>query len=178
MEGMLRLSAVVVATLILVAGVRAGAAGSASRRRLGAGLSVVVPGGWHVALRLTGLAEPFERFTLASFPLRRAPDAASSCGPVRAVDTIPADGALAFVFEYGPHGTSAGDFPPRPRRFALPAGPARPYECFGLGWLLRFRVGSRRFQAMIALGRRAGAERARLLAALDSLRVDGSGAGH
>ncbi len=176
MQDMRRLSAVVVMVAV-VAGVRAGAAGSVSRTRLGAGLSIVVPSGWHVALRLTALAEPFERFTLASFPLRRPPDAGSTCGPVRAVDAIPAAGALAFVFEYGPHGTRAGDFPPRPRRFALPAGPARPYECFGLGWLVRFRVGSRRFQAMIALGRRPGAERARLLAALDSLRVDGAGAG-
>ncbi len=177
MEGMRRLSAVTV-TLVLVvvaAGLRVGPARSAARTRLGAGLSIATPAGWEVALRLTGLAEPFERFTLASFPLRRPPDAAAACGPVRAVEAIPADGALAFVLEYGPHGTSAGDFPPRPRHFALPAGPARPYECFGLGWLLRFRVGNRHFQAMIALGRRATP--ARLLTALDGLHVDAAGAG-
>ncbi|HEU0315759.1 MAG TPA: hypothetical protein VFR49_00430 [Solirubrobacteraceae bacterium] len=175
---MRRLAALTLTLVLVLAGLALGTAGSAVGTRLGAGLSIAVPAGWHLALRLTGLAEPVERFTLASFPLRRPPDAASSCGPVRAVDAIPAAGALVFVFEYGPHGTSAGEFPPRPRHFAVPAGPARPYECFGLGWLLRFRVGSRRFQAMIALGRRAGPERARLLAALDSLRVDAAGAGH
>ncbi len=142
-----------------------------ARTQLGAGLSIVVPGGWHVARRLTALVEPYERFTLASFPLRRPPPDGLDCGPDQAVSTIPADGALAFVIEYGRSGASRQGFAPEPRRFALPAGPARPYECFGLGWLVGFRVGVRPFQVMIAVGRRGGGNLQRLLGALSSLRV-------
>jgi hypothetical protein len=165
------LGGVVAGGLWLGGGAGAGAAPTAARTRLGAGLSIVVPRGWHVARRLTALVEPYERFTLASFPLRRpAPDQVD-CGPDQAVSTIPADGALAFVIEYGRGGASRQGFPAEPRRFVLPGGPARRYECFGLGWLLRFRVGVRTFQVMIAVGRRAGGNRQHLLGALSSLRV-------
>lgn len=137
------------------------------------GLSVEVPAGWHLARRLTALAEPTERFTLASYPLPRGPAYEDSCGPRTAVERIPRDGALAFVFEYpglrGKHG-----FPPRPRRFRLPSGPPSHFDCFPTGWLLRFREHGRAFQIMVALGPRARANRARLLRALDGLRVDGA----
>jgi hypothetical protein len=173
--------AAVVALLAVVAGGLVGSSSSAgstpvsqAHRPLGAGLSIVVPYGWHVAFGLTGLAEPFERFTLASFPPRRPPRPALECGPTRAVAGIPADGALAFVFEYPPTGVSSREsFPPEPRHFALPRGPAQPYECFGRGWLLRFRASGRLFQVMIALGGHAGRNRARLLGALSSLHVGG-----
>jgi hypothetical protein len=169
MGGVRRLLRLTIASLALVS---AAGAPAADRTQVGAGMSVVVPAGWRAALHLTGLAEPFERFTLASFPLHRPADYARRCGPTQAVSAMPAGGALAFVFEYGPHGQSGRHFPPQPARFTLPAGPARPYECFGLGWLLNFRVAKRPFQVMIALGRRAGPNRARLLRALSSLRVD------
>jgi hypothetical protein len=91
---------------------------------------------------------------------------------MQAVRTMPADGALAFVFEYATTGAfSRRDFPPQPKRFSLPSGPSLPYECFGAGWVLRFRAAGRSFQVMIALGRRAGANRGRLLRALSSLHV-------
>jgi hypothetical protein len=168
-----RLLPLIIASLVLVAGgVSAEGTPARGRTRLGAGLSIVVPGGWRVAFHLTGLAEPFERFTLASYPLRRPAGAGLGCGPTRSVSAIPADGALAFVFEYGPHGQSGRNFPSQPARFTVPSGPAQPYECFGRGWQLNFRVGRRPFQIMIALGRRAGTNRVRLLRALSSLRVD------
>jgi hypothetical protein len=144
-----------------------------TRVRLQAGISIVVPSGWHVALRLTGLAEPFERFTLASFPLHPPPRIDASCGPTQAVATMPADGALAFLFEYPTTGVSSRQsFPPQPNHFALPAGPSQPYECFGQGWMLHFRAAGRPFQVMIALGPHAGANRGLLLRALSSLHVD------
>jgi hypothetical protein len=154
---------------------RVGAASmpTAARAQLGAGLSIVVPTHWHIALKLTDLIEPYERFTLASFPLRRPPRRDLGCGPTQAVAAIPADGALASVFEFPEGGSTAGrSFAAQPKRFTLPAGPSEPYDCFGRGWLVRFRAGDRRFQVMIAVGRRAGANRERLLRALSSLHVD------
>jgi hypothetical protein len=153
---------------------------ASGRRTLGAGLSIVVPARWHVALRLTGLAEPFERFTLASFPLHAPPRQAAACGPTQAVASMPSDGALAFVIEYpttrgrypATGGFSSRDFPPQPKRFVLPSESSLPYECFGAGWVLRFRAAGRSFQVMIALGRRAGANRGQLLRALSALHVD------
>jgi hypothetical protein len=171
---LLRTSAAAVALAALLAStVSTAAAPTGSRTQLGAGLSVIVPERWHVALRLTGLAEPYERFTLASFPLHRPPRQAAACGPTQAVASMPADGALAFVLEYPTIGAfSPRDFPPQPKQFALPSGSGLPYECFGRGWVLRFRAAGRSFQVMVALGRRAGANRGRLLHALSSLRVD------
>jgi hypothetical protein len=144
--------------------------GWSGRRQLGVGLSIAVPAGWHVARRLTGLVEPYERFTLASFSLRRP--AHSDCGPNQVVDGMPADGALAFVIEYPRRGGfSRSSFPPQPGHFRLPPGPAQRYDCFALGWLVRFRSGGRPFQVMIALGPRSAVNRGRLLRALSSLRV-------
>lgn len=167
--GILTLAGVVAVTVVAGAGARV--APVAARTQLGTGLSIVVPASWHVAPRLTSLAEPYERFTLASFALHRPSRGRLDCGPSQAVDTIPSDGALAFVVEYRRDGASRQSFPPQPKRFALPPGPARQYECFPLGWLLHFRVGTRPFQVMIALGPHAGPNRARLLRALSSLRV-------
>ncbi|HEY5197486.1 MAG TPA: hypothetical protein VIJ51_10720 [Solirubrobacteraceae bacterium] len=176
-----RVAAGAAALLAVVSGGLVGSSGSSGatpanppRRALGAGLSIAVPPGWQVAFRLTGLAEPYERFTLASFRLSTPPRQARGCGPARAVAAIPADGALAFVLEYPTTGAlSRPSFPPQPKRFALPPGPAQRYECFGSGWLLRFRAAGRSFQVMVALGRSAGRNQARLVAALSSLRVEG-----
>jgi hypothetical protein len=173
-RGLLRSSAAAIAVAGLLAStVGAAVAPPASRTQLGSGLSIAAPADWHVALRLTGLAEPFERFTLASFPLHLPPRQAAACGPTQAVASMPADGALAFVIEYPTTAAfSQRDFPPQPKRFALPSVPSLPYECFGAGWVLRFRAAGRSFQVMIALGRRAGANRRRLMRALSSLHVD------
>jgi hypothetical protein len=159
-----------VAGLATASGAGVAATRAPGRRALGAGLSIVVPARWHVALRLTGLAEPFERFTLASFALRRP--AHPGCGPDQAVETMPADGALAFVVEFPRRGAPRESFPRQPKHFTLPAGPAHQYDCFPLGWLVRFQAGDRPFQIMIALGRDAGSNRDRLLRALNTFHVD------
>ena len=63
------------------------------------GLSISVPAGWHVATRLTALAQPVERFTIASYPLIAPAPADRGCGPRQTIARIPANGALAFVWE-------------------------------------------------------------------------------
>ena len=129
-----------------------------------------VPPGWHVAgARSTKLAFPGERLLAASFRLPR-PGGSSSCGPMDAVNAIPRDGVLVFVFEY--HRRSQArreDFPPRPRRFVLPARDQQAYECMGRSHAILFRDRGRLFQAHVALGPAAEADAA--LRILDSLRV-------
>jgi hypothetical protein len=143
---------------------------AAYRVALATGISIAVPAGWHLSQRMTQLAEPFERFTLASFPLSGRPE---GCGPTRAVAAIPPTGALAFMLEYPVgHPPQAVGAAPRPARFAVPTGPPEPYECFGPGWLMRFTAGPRTFQLMVALGPHARRQLGQLLAALDSLQID------
>ena len=140
------------------------------------GISITVPAGWHTAARLTTLSEPRERFTIASYPLRIATRANRDCGPTLAVERIPPDGALAFAFEYADNrGARVRAFPDRPAHFGMPIVPAASYDCFPRGWLVRFRERGRAFQIMIALGPRSGRNRAVLLRALDSIKIDATG---
>lgn len=134
-------------------------------------LSVPVPAGWHLSTHLTQLGAPTERFTLSSAPPARN-RRVDSCGPLSAVQRLGRAEALAFVFEYEkPFRRSR--FPPRPRRFRLPAIAPVSFECFGVGWLLAFREEGRAFQVMVALGSSArGTEvERRLLSALSRLVV-------
>jgi hypothetical protein len=139
------------------------------------GVSATVPAGWHAAGPLTALAFPREVVTLASFPLRRG----GSCGPDRALEAMPADGALVFVLEYRPSrgavwtdGTRRSSFPRRPPHLRLPRDAPQTYECFRRpGYLLRFRDADRPLQIMVALGPRATATRRRAVErVLDGLR--------
>lgn len=144
-----------------------------ARVQLAGGLIVPVPQGWSLATRLTPLAGPLERFTLSSSPLPSGSQ--DNCGPREAVRRLPADGVLAFVIEYtdrsGRRGVIA-TFPPRSRGLRVPAGPAVPLECLGVGRSLAFRVGSRAFQALLVFGERAPAARVHhLLTALTRMRV-------
>ena len=139
------------------------------------GVTVAVPRGWRVARRLTAMAFPRELLTLASFPLRRG----GSCGPDRALEDLPARGALIFVLEYRPQqgkvwsgGVRRESFPRRPVHLRLARGGPQAYECFGgLGYLLVFRDADRPFQVMVALGSKAtGARRRAVERILDRLR--------
>jgi hypothetical protein len=139
------------------------------------GVSAMVPAGWHAAGPLTALAFPREIVTVASFPLRRG----GSCGPDRALEDMPADGALVFVLEYRPArgpvwtgGTHRASFPPRPAHLGLPRTAPQSYECFGRpGYLLRFRDADRPLQIMVALGPKATPSRRRAVErVLDGLR--------
>jgi hypothetical protein len=138
------------------------------------GVSAQVPPGWHARVGLTGLGYPREVVALGTFPLRRG----GGCRPDRARADMPADGALIFMLEYRPargpvwtNGIRRAGFPPRPARLRLPHGTPESYECFGRGYLLRFRDADRPLQVMVALGakvtlaRRRGVERV-----LDGLR--------
>ena len=182
MESMVRGIALAL-TLIVLSGCGGGSDAGAGTvvpgRRISVpgGLSIRVPPHWHVAPRLTALFAPKERLTIASFSLRTAPVARRGCAPTTALAHMPRDGALAFLFEYttpSPAGVEPRGiaFPARPRHFRLPTAAATQYECFGRGWLLRFRDGRRRFQLMIAGGRRAAGNLRTLVSALDTLRVD------
>ena len=131
--------------------------------------SFSVPAGWHVSGgRYTKLASPQERLLAASYPLPE-PGRSSSCGPMDAVNAIPRDGVLVFVFEYDRRSRAQReDFPPRPRRFTL-RGRQQSFECVGPSHLVHFRDRGRLFQAHVALGPDAEPDVA--LQILDSLTV-------
>jgi hypothetical protein len=125
------------------------------------GVSAEVPAAWHASVGLTGLAYPREVVTLGTFPLPHG----GSCGPDRALRAMPPDGALIFVLEYRPargavwSAIHRSAFPPRPAHVRLPRGAPQGYECFGRGYLLRFRDADRPLQVMVALGAKATAAR-------------------
>jgi hypothetical protein len=170
----------VIVAVTIAAGAVAAALGAAARHATdytdpARGVSATVPAGWHAAGPLTALAFPREVVTLASFPLRRG----GSCGPDRALEGMPADGALVFVLEYRPRrgavwtsGTRRSSFPPRPAHLRLPRSAPQTYECFRRpGYLLRFRDADRPLQIMVALGPRAAGTRRRAVElVLDGLR--------
>jgi hypothetical protein len=91
---------------------------------------------------------------------------------------MPADGALIFVLEYRPargpvwtDGIRRSAFPPRPAHLRLPRRQPADYECFGRGYLLKFRDADRPLQVMVALGSKATAARRRGIEhVLDGLR--------
>lgn len=148
---------------------------AAPRTAVGAGVSVVVPRGWHL-LRppISSLAFPAERLLLTSYPTTSG----GNCGPDRAARDLPADGALIYLFEYRPRtgdpwaGLRRRDFPRRPSHFALRRRDLGTSACIGVpSRLISFRTADRPFQLHVALGERAGADRrAQVRRILDSLR--------
>jgi hypothetical protein len=130
------------------------------------GLHLVLPLQWRVYEQpLTQAISSHNQLALGTFPLKQsAPDA--NCTPTTALSALPRDGGFIFMFEItgGPHALAG--IPLRPARLELP-GP-RPYECFGLSRMVRFRDGNRAFQAHVY---GAGARRRQALEILDSLRV-------
>ena len=110
------------------------------------------------------------RLAVASYPLP-ANAVEGDCGGYAAVEALPDDGALVIVIDYGT-GRFAG-FPPRSPRFRLPDGKYAEYECFGASTMFSFRLGNRRIQAHVALGRNAGATLSRqALGVLESMAVE------
>jgi hypothetical protein len=158
---------------VLAAAVALAACGGDDDRDPGAtqtarALTWTLPAGWHAGGRLTRLGGPSEALAAGSFRLRPG----GACGPERAREDMPRDGALVWMVEYRrPSERLLRSLPARPVRFRLP-GAAQPYECAGVGWNLSFRDHGRALQAFVALGPRAGAaRRAQALALLDSLKV-------
>jgi hypothetical protein len=174
----MRRSALLLVTTLLTVGCGGQDGGAAhGRTSLGAGISVVAPRGWHaLGKHVTSLVYPVDRLLLTSYRAQRG----GNCAPDRAEDELPSDGVLVYLFEYRPRTGKTwpgsfrrADFPPRPAHFALPRRALGPYECWRVpSYLIRFRAAGRPFQMHVAFGPHAGAaQRARVLRALDSLRI-------
>ena len=121
--------------------------GSAPSYNVASGITVSYPRGWHlIGPPITSLAYPYERLLLTSYPATRGGD----CGPTRAENSLPSDGALIYLFEYSttpgsvfgqPKGMS---FPPQSAGIALHRSDLANYECSTVpSYLIRFRTARR-----------------------------------
>jgi hypothetical protein len=164
---------VVALAVLLVAGL-APAATARDERAAGAPgpLGVRVPPGWH-RLRgwLSDVTDPAPRLAVASFPARLSRDTCE-CGFPNVVN-FPPDGGFLFVWEWR-HASRRGlaRTPSRPARFHLAARHGSRDTCLGPSDTFGFKDAGRIFEVAVYLGPRATpAVRARLAAALDSLRA-------
>jgi hypothetical protein len=135
-----------------------------------AAISVAYPSGWHVIRQ--NVTQVGQLLVVTSFPLHQsAPD--KNCSPKTAIEQMPADGAILYMFEYvRADPRLLARFPSRPTHFRLRTKTLKPYECMGLSYMVRFRDRRRAFQAHVFLGKRAtGRTRTRVLEILDSLVV-------
>ena len=99
-------------------GSRDPSSGSTPSYSVGSGITVSYPRGWHlIAPPITSLAYPYDRLLLTSYPATRGGD----CGPTRAENALPADGALIFLLEYS---TTPGASSANPK--ACPSHPKAP----------------------------------------------------
>jgi hypothetical protein len=154
----------VLIALLLVTGLApAGSAGSARRVDAGAGISAVLPVGWHLAHRsVTNCSDPVQRLL-----------ATTSRGKLRPRYRVPDRAALVLLME-----GKSGRFPARTARFHLPRLGNLGGCCEipnGRGAELLFRDHGRRFIAFVYVGARSGARRD-VLTLLNSLRVSAGGA--
>jgi hypothetical protein len=150
--------------------------GSTPSYSVGSGITVSYPRGWHlIAPPITSLAYPYDRLLLTSYPAARG----GECGPTRAENALPVDGALIFLFEYSttpgnvfgqPKGMS---FPPQSAGVEFHRSDLANYECSTVpNYLIRFRTAGRLFQAQVAFGTHTThARRAEALRILASLRA-------
>lgn len=143
---------------------------------VGSGITVRYPRGWHlIAPPITSLAYPYDRLLLTSYPATQG----GECGPTRAENALPADGALIYLFEYTTtRGSAFGQpkgmsFPPQSAGIELHRSDLGNYECSTVPtYLIRFSTAGRLFQAQVALGTHATpARRAEALRILTSLRA-------
>jgi len=133
------------------------------------GVFILTPPDWSFLADPSGPSEPKTLFTIASYPIDRG----GECAPIRALEALPPDGALAWVLEYQP--PRGDDFPRRPDRFSLDPSTLANYECSGTHptYLFRFQDEGRNLQVQVAFGESAGDEvRNLMLASLSSLVVD------
>jgi hypothetical protein len=153
-------------------------AGAQAPRRAGeAGVTVLLPRGWHAAPPDQGsITNPLTRIVAASAPIRW--DLTSACQTQVADYAFPATAVAIVVVEWTRPlgGLKIGAGPRRPHRFTAANLPLRrppAIECFdGPGGSIQFAARGRSFAAYVLLGRRAPrhlADRAR--AVLDTLRV-------
>lgn len=132
------------------------------------GIAVHVPAGWHISTRpLTNVTNPVQRFVLSSARLPKNANSGNGYVP-------PSHAVLAQLIEEVPADNS-NPWPNRPSRFKLPhLNGMETYAGNRWGELL-FRERGRHFYIFVWVGRQAtGAQTAKLLHALDGLRVAGS----
>ena len=170
----MRATAATLVVLALVA-VPAGSASKTTTPRVGAaGVTVVLPAGWHTWRPLAGLTpsivDPLTRVVAISAPFHFA---AGGCQV--AAYAFPSS-AVALVLVEWVGAARGARWAPRPARFSAATLPLRPppaIECFeGAGGSVQFADQGRRFGAYILLGRHAPgrlADQAR--AVLDTLQV-------
>ena len=136
------------------------------------GVRVLPPRGWRLHdARLTGLHG--ELLAVASYriPHRRVDH---DCSPRAALEAMPPDGGLLYLFEYRDlNATQMRRFPRHRPALRLRERERRSYECAGESWLVMWQENGRALQAHAYLGPRAGARRrAELRAAFRSLVVE------
>jgi hypothetical protein len=118
------------------------------------GVRATVPEGWDLAGEpLTNSVDPRQVLALATY---RLPGGSASGGPCiaakRALDAMPADGALIWLLEYRPArgdvwaGLPRGRFPPRPDAYTLRRADLQPVCNAALGLSTTFRDADRPFQ--------------------------------
>jgi hypothetical protein len=125
------------------------------------GVRATVPEGWDLAGEpLTNSVDPRQVLALATYPL---PGSGASGGPCsaakRALDAMPADGALIWLLEYRPPRGDVwadlprGRFPPRPDAYMLRRADLQPDVCgAALGISTTFRDADRPFQLWLFFG--------------------------
>jgi hypothetical protein len=145
---------------------------------VGSGINAKYPRGWHLLRApITSLAYPYDRMLLTSYPAQRG----GECGPTRAENSMPANGALIYLFGYAaapgtPFGQPTGmTFAPQSAGFRLSPSELRTWECSSLpSYLVRFQAAGRLFQATVAFGAHTLAtRRAQALQILADLKVRG-----
>jgi hypothetical protein len=141
------------------------------RTPVGGGVSVALPGGWHLTHGTgTPLIEPIPRLSAANFPVRFSRQHCV-CDTPR-VANFPRDGAYLFVMEY-PALTrrDARALPAHTTHFRIGRSAIRPGDC-GPSDTRLFHEGGRGYQVQIYLGPDAHASaRSQIAAILDSWQV-------
>ncbi|HEY2319263.1 MAG TPA: hypothetical protein VGH67_13250 [Solirubrobacteraceae bacterium] len=147
-------------------------AGAGDQRvAVGAGVSVVLPAGWHLTHgKGTPLIEPIPRLSAATFPVHFSKQHCV-CDTPRVAD-FPRDGAYLFVMEYPALGRrDARRWPAHSVHFHIARSAIAPGDC-GPSDGRMFREGGRGYQVQIYLGAAAPASARRQIAfILDSWQV-------
>jgi predicted small secreted protein len=125
------------------------------------GVRATVPDSWHLAREpLTSSVDPRQVLALATYPLAGGGNNGGPCvAAKRAVDAMPADGALIWLLEYRPARGDVwadlprGRFPPRPDGYTLTRTDLQRNLCgTPLGLSTTFREADRPFQLWLFFG--------------------------
>ncbi len=166
------LLAVVTVSVVTMASAAGVDPGKARATNVGGGIAIRVPAGWHLRSGwLSDVIDPVPALAVASFAVRLSRHTCE-CGMPHVL-SFPRTGAFLFMWEY-PHLSRRAleQFPLRPVRFRLASDDPVRQSCLGPSDEIAFQDAGRGFQAEIYFGPGAGPSvRARLLAAMDSLRV-------